>query len=71
MGYEGITKWKVNHPNTLNSIVQMRSQQPPFIAGGNQTAYYLGLKSNAVTTIDKTPEIYSHTERMIKEHKKK
>lgn len=44
--------FKVAHPTTSNNIPQMRSTgyQAPFIAGGNQNAYYLGIKSNATVS---------------------
>lgn len=47
--------WKVGHPHISNNIPQMRSSgfQPPFIAGGNQVGYYLGIKGNNITA--KTP----------------
>jgi hypothetical protein len=73
----GLTHWKVQHPHAPNDIAQMRSGgfQAPFYAGGNQVAYYLGLKSNAVTSISVNPSdsdyLYSATERIIKEHKGK
>ena len=44
--------FKVGVPNLSNNIVQMRSAgfQAPFIAGGNQVGYYLGLKANNITS---------------------
>jgi len=44
--------FKVAHPTTSNNIPQMRSAgyQAPFIAGGNQNAYYLGRPSNATVS---------------------
>ena len=71
--FESLYHWKVGQPNVSNNIVQMRSGgfQPPFIAGGNQTAYYLGLKSNAETSLVPHEPIYSATERLIKEHARK
>jgi hypothetical protein len=63
---------KVLHENMSNNIIQMRSGgfQPPFIAGGNQVAFYLGIKGNSGTTPMPTGE-YSTFERIIKEHKQK
>jgi hypothetical protein len=50
-GDYGIMQWKVGHKNAPNNIPQMQSAcfQAPFIAGGNQVAYYLGLKGNTDT----------------------
>ena len=64
---------KVTHPNMSNNIPQMRSGefQPPFIAGGNQTAYYLGLKGNNVTSISPATTHYSTYEKIIKTHTRK
>ena len=64
---------KVLHPNLSNNIPQMKSGefQPRFIAGGNQVAYYLGLRGNNITAeIPKVAE-YSTYERIIKKHTKK
>ncbi len=63
---------KVLNPDMNNNIVQMKSGgfQPPFIAGGNQVAFYLGIKGNSDTTPAPTGE-YSTFEGIIKEHKKK
>jgi hypothetical protein len=41
---------KVNLPNLSGNIPQLNNIQPPFIAGGNQVAYYLGLKGNNITS---------------------
>lgn len=48
----GITHWKTSHPYASNNIPPMRSGgfQAPFIAGGNQVAYYLGIQGNTNTT---------------------
>lgn len=66
---------KVAHAHLPNSIVQMRSgeAQAPFIAGGNQTAYYLGLKGNNITSPECCfpKEGYSTFEKIIKIHSKK
>ena len=45
----GLTHFKVSHPNVSNNITPMVSGgfQAPFVAGGNQTAYTLGIRSNA------------------------
>jgi hypothetical protein len=47
--------FKVSHPNVSNNIPQMRSMgfQPPFIAGGNQVAYNLGIKTNSITSVSR------------------
>jgi hypothetical protein len=64
---------KVLHPNLTNSIPQMTSGefQPRFIAGGNQTAYYLGLKGNNTTAEIPQTDTYSTYEKIIKKHTKK
>lgn len=51
MSVGALHHFKVSHPNLSNDIPQMRSGgfQPPFIAGGNQVAYYLGIKGNTNT----------------------
>ena len=41
---------RVNLPNLNGNIPQLRNTQPPFIAGGNQVAYYLGLRGNNMTS---------------------
>ena len=53
--------FKVGVPNLSNNIVQMRSGgfQPPFIAGGNQVGYYLGIKGNNITS--NVPHTSQHT----------
>jgi hypothetical protein len=68
----GIVHWKVGHGNISNDIPQMRSGgfQPPFIAGGNQVAYYLGLKSNAVTAHTPCSSCMSHYETTVKKMKR-
>ena len=47
----GVFKWKVENPHISNNITQMKSGgfQPPFVAGGNQAAYYLGMNGNTNT----------------------
>ena len=64
---------KVLNPYNSNNIVQMRSGelQPRFIAGGNQTAYYLGLKGNNITAEMPKTDTYSTYEKIIKKHTKK
>jgi len=44
--------YKVEHPNVVNDIPQMRSntQQPAFRAGGNQVPFFLGLRGNCCQT---------------------
>ena len=70
----GQVHWKVGNPNSSNNIPQMRSNcfQAPFIAGGNQVAYYLGLRSNATTDKIVTPSLgeYSAYKKVIKTHKR-
>ena len=70
----GYFHWKVNHAHAPNDIPQMRSAalQAPFIAGGNQTAYYLGLKGNT----DTQPSVcsggcYSTYKKVVHSHKRK
>ena len=66
--------WKVGHQYASNNIPQMKSNslQAPFIAGGNQTAYYLGLSSNAQTEGQPCTEgCYSQYEKTIKKHMRK
>jgi len=64
---------KVSNPNLSNNITQMRSGdlQPRFIAGGNQTAYYLGLRGNNITATMPKTDTYSTYEKIIKKHTKK
>lgn len=64
---------KVLHPHLNNNIPQMRSgeYQPRFIAGGNQTAYYLGLRGNNITSEMPKTDTYSTYEKIIKKHTKK
>lgn len=45
--------------------------QPRFIAGGNQTAYYLGLRGNNITAEMPHTDTYSTYEKIIKKHTKK
>lgn len=66
--------YKVQHPFVSNNIIQMRSGgfQAPFIAGGNQVAYYLGIKGN--TNTEPMPirgGEYSTYKQIIKKHRKK
>tara|TARA_R110000772_G_scaffold206307_1_gene316933 strand:- start:3371 stop:3574 length:204 start_codon:yes stop_codon:yes gene_type:complete len=63
---------KVLNSNLPNNITQMRSGgvQPPFIAGGNQTAFYLGFKGNNITSEIPRTESYSTFEKIINKHKK-
>ena len=64
---------KATNPHLSNNIPQMRSGefQPRFIAGGNQTAYYLGLKGNNVTNEIPRTDTYSTFEKIIKKQIKK
>ena len=63
---------KALNPNLSNNIPQMRSGelQPRFIAGGNQTAYYLGLRGNNMTAEIPCDNCYSSYERIIKKQSK-
>ena len=66
--------WKVNHPNSNNSIPAMRSNgfQAPFYLGGSQIPYYLGVKGNTNTQPEPVGgHCYSTTEKIVKEFKKK
>ena len=64
---------KVLNSHLSNNIPQMRSGefQPQFIAGGNQTAYYLGLRGNNITSPTENTHCYSCYEKIIKKHTKK
>jgi hypothetical protein len=68
----GVYQFKVNHPYASNNMPQMRSGgfQSPFISGGNQVAYYLGVKGNTDTQPESCGGCYSATEKILK-HKKK
>lgn len=61
---------KVLNPDMTNNIVQMRSGgfQAPFIAGGNQVAFYLGMKGNSDTT--PVGPYVSAYEKIVEAHKK-
>ena len=50
-GY-GNYSYKTNHPTMSNNIVQMASQQPAFRCGGNQSAFFLGLEANNITSVN-------------------
>jgi len=70
----GITHFKVSHPYTSNNIPPMKSGgfQPPFIAGGNQVAYYLGIRGNSNTEPEPcSAGCYSTYKKVIKKHRKK
>lgn len=64
---------KVMNSHLSNNIPQMRSGelQPRFIAGGNQTAYYLGLRGNNMTAETPKTNTYSTYEKIIKNHRRK
>jgi len=64
---------KVSHSHLPNNIIPMRSNssQPAFIAGGNQTAYYLGFKGNNITSEIPCASTYSTFEKIIKAQRKK
>ena len=66
--------FKVANPRTPNNIIQMKSgaSQAPFIAGGNQVAFYLGLKGNTHTAPTCCSEgEYSATKKTIKAYRRK
>lgn len=52
IGDYGNYSYKVAHPTMSNNIVQMASQQPAFRAGGNQSAFFLGLEGNNITSLN-------------------
>lgn len=64
---------KVLDQQLPNNIPQMKSgkAQAPFIAGGNQVAYYLGLRGNNITSEMPKTESYSSFEKIIKKQHKK
>jgi hypothetical protein len=66
----GIAIFKVGNPNASNNIVQMRSDgfQPPFIAGGNQVGYYLGVKANNITSMTMPSTPLSATQMVYLKH---
>ena len=61
---------KVLNADMPNNIIQMKSGgfQAPFIAGGNQTAFYLGMKGNSGST-PQQPYISAY-EKIVEAHKK-
>jgi hypothetical protein len=64
--------YKVGHPNTLNSITQMRSKgfQVPFYAGAMATIpYYLGMEQNQSIEHRISRDYLSPTQRIIYAHK--
>lgn len=58
IGDGSLNHYKVNNPNMSNNIVQMRSQQPPFRAGGNQAPFFLGVKGNCCITPEPPSDTY-------------
>jgi len=64
---------KTLHAHQSNNITPMVSGgfQPPFIAGGNQVAYYLGVQGNSGTTVTPDRSQYSTYEKIIKESQMK
>jgi len=69
----GISHFKATHPNASNNIPQMRSGgfQAPFISGGNQVAYYLGLKGNSMTSCQPCGGAeYSTYKKVVRKHRK-
>jgi hypothetical protein len=69
--YQGIAKWKVDHPNAPNNIIQMQSGgfQVPFFQGGNQVPQSLGIKGNSITSDMPLSVPYSVTEQILKHYK--
>jgi hypothetical protein len=65
IGDGALYSYKVNNPTMSNNIVQMRSQQPPFRAGGNQVPYFLGVKGNCCITPQPTNEVYGIYQRTL------
>ena len=65
-------KWKVGHAHISNNIPQMKSNgfQAPFIAGGNQVAYYLGIPANNITATTPCSGCMSHSQEVLKKIKK-
>lgn len=63
---------KTLHPHQSNNITPMVSGgfQSPFIAGGNQVAYYLGIQGNSGSTPPDRSQ-YSTYEKIIKESQTK
>ena len=61
-----LSHWKVQHPTAPNNIPQMASwcKQPYFCAGGNQTCYYLGQKSNAMISPTRPRDVLSRSEKI-------
>ena len=70
-GLMSLNHFKVNHPETSNNIVQMRSAgfQPPFYFGGSQIPYSLG-KENPQIPEQQTYKIYLGAMRQIMSQKK-
>ena len=73
LAHGGIMKWKVGHAHISNNIPQMRSNgfQAPFIAGGNQVGYYLGIPANNITSRTECSSCRSHTAEVMKKNKRK
>jgi hypothetical protein len=73
LAHGGISKWKVGHSHISNDIPQMRSNgfQAPFIAGGNQVGYYLGVRGNNITATTPCSSCMSHAEEVMKKNKRK
>ena len=61
----GAYSWKVDNPNRSWNIPQMKSQQPPFRAGGNQVPFYLGIKGNCCITPKPPSEVYGLYQRTL------
>jgi hypothetical protein len=64
-GVGGTYAWKVDNPNQSWNIPQMKSQQIPFRAGGNQVPYFLGIKGNCCITQKPPNEVYGIYQRTL------
>jgi len=71
-GVASLNHWKVQHPNTPNNIVQMRSdsKQVPFYAGARANIpYYLGLETNNSIEHRKIKSILTEVQKVTLQHK--
>ena len=70
-GLMSLNNFKVNHPETSNNIIQMRSAgfQPPFYFGGSQISYSLGVENPQIPK-QKTYKIHLGAMREIMAQKK-
>lgn len=67
IGDGSLFSYKVNNPNMSNNIVQMKSQQPPFRAGGNQVPFFLGVKGNCSITPEPPSDTYGLYQKTLNE----